>query len=95
MEPEMEHELNNNILYLDERLLEALEVLDQLHTAASDGELASTLTLSKRELAALLQEFIFTAQETLQELNNKPAMPALRILERPLPPHASTEQRQA
>ncbi len=61
---------------LDTRLSELFDVLDALHTAASQGQIAP---LDKRELVGWLNEFVYTAQETIDEINK----PVLRIVERP------------
>lgn len=73
--------INNRLLdELDEQTLAAiLEQLDELHTAASEGR------LSKRETAGYLREIIYTAQETLAEIerNHQPSPVVLRIVEQP------------
>ncbi len=79
---------NLNNLYMDNRLFEILETLDQLHTAASDGDLSLATTLNQQDLIGLLREVIYTAQETLEELdtestpNTVPLM--LRLMEKPV-----------
>lgn len=55
-------------LYIGDDLPEALDLLDQLHTAASEGRLPRATTLSCDEVISLLQELIFVAQETIDEL---------------------------
>ncbi|MFW5771802.1 MAG: hypothetical protein ACOCZH_00660 [Phototrophicaceae bacterium] len=73
--------INNRLLEeLDEQTLAAIvEQLDALHTAASEGR------LSKRETAGYLREIIYTAQETLAEIerNHQPPSVVLRIVEQP------------
>ena len=55
-------------LYIGDGLPDALDLLDQLHTAASEGHLPRATTLSQDEVIGLLQDLIFVAQETLDEL---------------------------
>jgi hypothetical protein len=55
-------------LYFGDGLPDALDLLDQLHTAASEGHLPRATTLSQDEVIGLLQDLIFVAQETLDEL---------------------------
>lgn len=55
-------------LYVCDALPDALDLLDQLHTAASEGHLPRATTLPNDEVVSLLQELIFVAQETLDEL---------------------------
>ncbi len=79
-----EHTLS--ILYLDNTLGELYEALDELHSAASDGQLSEMTKLSKRELLAWLRDVIYTAQETIEEIGesdmwHEPVM--LRIVDKP------------
>lgn len=62
---------NMNILYNNQRLAEALETLDQLHSAASEGTVNRMTTLNQRELVALLEDLIYTAQETIREMDTR------------------------
>lgn len=55
-------------LYVGDSLPDAVEMLDQLHTAACEGTLKRTTTLPQDEVVSLLQELIYVAQETLNEL---------------------------
>jgi len=59
-----------NTLYADLRLAELFETMDQLHSAVSEGELETYTTLSKQDLVGLLKDVIYTAQETLSELDD-------------------------
>jgi hypothetical protein len=67
---------------LDQRLDEMLELLDQLHSITSEN--AAELHLSQRELVAWLYEVIYTAQETVTELerNRQVKRSTLRLIER-------------
>lgn len=55
----------------DMRLDTVLDVMDELHEAAADNRLPQVTTMSKADLLGLLHEIIFTAQETLHELENQ------------------------
>jgi hypothetical protein len=73
------------LLYTDVRLLDLLEVLDQLHSAASEGYLESLTRLGEPELLDVLREVMYTAQETIAEIEQNNSMqqadePALRVL---------------
>ena len=48
-----------------------LELLDQVHTAVSDRDLAVVTSMSKQELVRYLQDVIYTAQETIDELHRQ------------------------
>lgn len=74
-----------NIHYLlnDTRLAAALEAIDDLHDAATDGTLSSTTSLTKRELVCWLRDLVYTAQETITELENgkkRAVVPPLRLV---------------
>ncbi len=74
-----------NILYNDQRLAEVLETLDELHSAVSEGQIERLTTMNKHELIAMLHEFVYTAQETIREIDTvRDVRPALRIVEKPL-----------
>ncbi len=47
-----------------------LDTLDELHDAASEGTLPQMTNMSKTDLLAWLNEVIYTAQETLTELES-------------------------
>ena len=48
-----------------------LELLDQVHTAVSDRDLTVVTSMSKQELVRYLQDVIYTAQETIDELHRQ------------------------
>jgi hypothetical protein len=56
------------LTYNGDCLGEMLEALDELHTAASDDTLHTHTTMSRHELVAMLREMIYTAQETITEI---------------------------
>jgi hypothetical protein len=55
-------------LYTETKLERLVETLDELHTAASDDALGSLTSLTKAELVAWLHEVLYTAAETLNEI---------------------------
>jgi len=67
-------------------LEDVLDYIDQLHSAASEGESDTLNQMSEAELMNYLQEIIYTAQETLAEIEATRAhrsskhQPVLRIL---------------
>jgi hypothetical protein len=74
---------NFQIIYNDMRLAGLFQTLDELHNAASEGALQSVTPLSNAELLGWLQELIYTAEETIQEIRQhetKPATPQLRLV---------------
>lgn len=58
-------------LYVGDSLPDAVDLLDQIHSAASEGSLALATTLSQDEIVNLLKELIFVAQETLSEIDHQ------------------------
>ncbi len=85
-------------LYAGDGLPDLLELMDNLHSAASDSDLPRFTTLGADEVAELLEELVFVAQETLRELNKqsnrtirKQRTPMLRLVQ----PDQSQEKRQA
>jgi hypothetical protein len=75
---------NLQALYTDARLLALFQALDELHSAASDGELPAVTPLPESEVVGWLQDLVFTAQETIAEIehsrkNTRP-QPALRLV---------------
>ena len=67
---------NLQLLYNTSRLSDLLEALDEMHSAASDGNVRAVTTLSNAELMSWLYEIIYTAQETMHEIESKNAEPA-------------------
>lgn len=87
---------SNNICSLnceDDRLGDLYEALDALHTAASTGQLETQTSLNERDLIGLLRDMMYTAQETIQEIEkNRPRRdPILRLVQ----PDAQPGKRQA
>jgi hypothetical protein len=77
------HQPNFQIVHNDTRLAGMFQSLDELHTAASEGHLQMVTPLTNAELVGWLQELIFTAQETITEINLQDAKlnrPHLRIV---------------
>jgi hypothetical protein len=60
-----------------------LETLDRLHTASYEGTLAEETTLSQEDLLGWLEDVIYTAQETINEIVNsreeEEAQPTINI----------------
>lgn len=61
-------QLNLQLLYNTARLGSLLDSLDEIHSAASDGRLSEITTISDAELVGWLYEVIYTAQETMAEI---------------------------
>ncbi len=62
-------------LYIGDSLPDALDLIDHLHTAVSEGSLPRATTLSQDEVVSLLKELIFVAQETLDEISAQRSQP--------------------
>jgi hypothetical protein len=63
-------QLNFQLLYNEARIGTLLDTLDELHTAASEGRLRQITTVSDAELVGWLYELIYTAQETMAEIES-------------------------
>lgn len=50
-----------------------LQLIDTLHDAAITGELGQVSNLDKRTIIGWLDDIIFTAEETIRELQESPA----------------------
>lgn len=50
------------------RMDEIYDVLDELHTAASEGELCTFTSMNENDLVDYLRDLIYTAQETIEEI---------------------------
>ena len=77
------HQPNFQIVHNDARLVGLFQSLDELHTAASEGHLPMVTPLTNAELVGWLQELIYTAEETIAEINHEDAkmnLPQLRIV---------------
>lgn len=70
------------ILYLDNHLAELYDVLDQLHTAASEGTLPLVTTFSRQEMISWLRDVVYIAQETITEMDGRAEQPFLKIVEK-------------
>jgi hypothetical protein len=74
-----------NIHYLlnDSRLAAAFEALDDLHDAATEGTLTDHTALNNRELVCWLRDLVYTAQETIAEIESEKIVyqtPPLRLI---------------
>lgn len=61
---------NLQLLYNTARLSDLLEALDELHSAASDGNIRAVTPMSDAELKSWLYEVIYMAQETMHEIDD-------------------------
>jgi hypothetical protein len=76
----MQQQPNLQLLYNDARLAYLFDALDELHSAAGDGNLHALTTLSKVEMVGWLRELVFTAQETIAEIEQHSSeMPGLSL----------------
>jgi hypothetical protein len=57
--------------YADDQLNSLYAVLDELHDAASEGQLGAMTTIQPNELVGLLRDLIYTAQETISEIERQ------------------------
>lgn len=54
-----------------QRLDNVLDMLDQLHSSVSEGALDQHAAVNRAELVSLLRDIIYTAQETIAELEEQ------------------------
>jgi hypothetical protein len=73
-------QLNFQLLYSDARLENLGALLDELHTAASEGQLPAITPLSSAELVSWLRELIYTAEETIVEIEEHKSEPPGLVL---------------
>lgn len=64
-------QFNRDFLLTDAGLAALHEAFDDLHDAASEGQIHELTGLNQRELVGWLREVVFTAQETIAEIENK------------------------
>ena len=57
----------------DLHLETVLETLDRLHTAATENRVADETTLTTEDLIGWLEDIIYTAHETINEINHNAA----------------------
>lgn len=76
------HQHTAQTCFIDPRLAAAFELLDELHTAVSEGELSLFTPMSTTEIVDWLREFTYTAHETLVEIEKRgaPVTPHLRLV---------------
>ena len=70
---------NLQLLYNTARLSDVLVALDELHSAASDGNVRAVTPLSNAELVSWLNEVIYTAKEAMNEIESKNAEAAVEL----------------
>lgn len=74
---------NVHFLLNDARLAAAFEALDDLHDAATEGNLQTITSLSRRDLVGWLTDLVYTAQETIAEIEKEKQVykaPPLRLI---------------
>ena len=74
------------LLNQDARIRDLYDVLDTLHSAASEGALPAVTAMNTAELVDWLRELIYTAQETIAEIEHTADQrpePYLRVLDKP------------
>jgi hypothetical protein len=76
------HQHATQTFFIDPRLAAAFELLDELHTAASEGELGLFTPMSTTDVVDWLHEFAYTAHEALVEIEKRSAAtaPHLRLV---------------
>lgn len=67
-------------------LEDVLEFVDQLHTAASEGNSRNLTGMNEAEIINYLRDVVYTAQEAIHEIETNKAQrqpkPVLRLVER-------------
>ncbi len=76
------HQINQEALVSDARMEALFEMFDDLHNAATEGQLHTVTSLNKRELVGWLRELMFTAEETISEIERQAvyAEPVIRLV---------------
>jgi hypothetical protein len=54
--------------YTGDQIMDLYTLLDDLHSAASEGQIQAYTTLGEGDLLSLLHEMVYTAQETIYEI---------------------------
>lgn len=65
-----------------ERMNEVLELLDELHSAASDNEAEAYSGMTRQELLGFLREVSYTAQEAIKEVQQRRKPRVLHVVQR-------------
>jgi hypothetical protein len=65
------HQSQLQLLYNDARLATLYQALDELHTAASDGDMHVLTTLTRDEMVGWLRDLVYTAEETIAEIEKE------------------------
>ena len=76
----LQNQHNLQVLYTDTYLADLFQTLDQLHTAVSEDQIKSVTPLNEQELIGWLRELVYTAQETIEEIEEHRPAPQLRVL---------------
>lgn len=69
---------NPELIVNGDRLSDLLELLDELHTAASDNTLPRFISLGEQDVLGMLKELVYTAQETISEIETNRVQRAQR-----------------
>jgi hypothetical protein len=81
----IKNETVTSLLFSEHQLAELLDALDMIHSQVSEDRVHGMAFANRRECVALLKEIIYTAQETIREID-QPAFYAgygLRVMEQP------------
>lgn len=71
-------------MLMPDYLYDVLDLLDELHSAASDGDAEQATSMEPDELVNLLRDMIYTAQQTIDEVESRRVVrkPILHLLPR-------------
>jgi hypothetical protein len=77
----LEELMNEQQTHNNQRLNDLLDLLDELHSAASDANVTEFSGMSQQELMSFLREVVYTSQETIREIqqHRKKATTFLRV----------------
>ncbi len=67
---------NRDFLFTDAGLAMVFEAIDDLHDAVSEDQMDELTALDNRELVGWLRELVYTAQETIVEIEKRNARKA-------------------
>jgi len=58
-------------MYTGDQIGDLLDTLDTIHSAASEGQLQTLTSINEQELVGLLRDIIYTAKETIGEIEKR------------------------
>jgi hypothetical protein len=81
----IKNETVTSLFFSEQQLAEVLAALDMIHSQVSEGRAHGIAVANRRESIALLREIIYTAQETIREMDQSAfyAGYGLQVLEQP------------